>query len=71
MRVTKENETVAEQNEKDEMGGTCSRFGGEYRILVGKPEGRSPHVRSRHRWDNNSKMDFEEIRRDRGLDRSA
>jgi hypothetical protein len=44
---------------------------GGYRVLVGKPEGRRPFVRSRHRWDNNSKMDFKEIRRELGLDRSG
>jgi len=44
---------------------------GEYRVLVGKPEGRRIFVRPRHRWDNNTKMDFKEIRRGRGLDRSG
>jgi len=37
------------------MGGACSKYGGEerrgaYRVLVGKPEGRMPLVRPRHRW---------------------
>jgi hypothetical protein len=43
----------------------------EYRVLVGKPEGRRPFVRPRHRWDNNSKIDLKEIRRVRGVDRSG
>jgi hypothetical protein len=29
-----------------------------YRILVGRPEGRSPIVRPRHRWEDNIKIDL-------------
>jgi hypothetical protein len=29
-----------------------------YRILVGKPEGRRPCGRHRHRWENNIRMDL-------------
>jgi hypothetical protein len=32
-----------------------------YRILVGKPEGRRPLGRPRHRWVDNIKMDLREI----------
>jgi hypothetical protein len=32
-----------------------------YRILVGKPEGRRPLERPRRRWDDNIKMDLEEV----------
>jgi hypothetical protein len=32
-----------------------------YRLLVGKPEGKRPLVRPRHRWINNIKMDLSEI----------
>jgi hypothetical protein len=32
-----------------------------YRILVGKPGGKRPLGRPRHRWVDNSKMDFREI----------
>jgi hypothetical protein len=32
-----------------------------YRILVGKPEGKRPLGRSRHRWANNIKVDLGEI----------
>jgi hypothetical protein len=32
-----------------------------YRILVGKPEGKSPLGRPRRRWLNNIKMDLREI----------
>ena len=34
---------------------------GVYRILVGKPEGRRPLGRLRHRWDDNIKMDLQEV----------
>jgi hypothetical protein len=44
---------------------------GEYRVLVGKSDGRRVFVRLRHRWDNNTKTDFKEIRRGRGVDLSG
>jgi hypothetical protein len=31
-----------------------------YRILVGKPEGKKPLGRTRHRWVDNIKMDLRE-----------
>jgi len=31
---------------------------GVYRVLVGKPEGKSPLGRPRRRWEDNIKMDF-------------
>jgi hypothetical protein len=31
----------------------------EYRILVGKPEGKGPLGRPRHRWTDNVKIDIE------------
>ena len=33
------------------------------RVLVGRPEGKSTHVRRKHRWENNSKVDLLEVRR--------
>jgi 3-oxoacyl-ACP reductase-like protein len=33
---------------------------GMYRVLVGKPEGKRPLGRPRHRWEDNIKMDFKE-----------
>jgi hypothetical protein len=30
---------------------------GAYRILIGRPEGRRPGRRPRHRWEDNIKMD--------------
>jgi hypothetical protein len=49
---------------KDEMGSACSSKGetrNAYRILVGKPEGKRPQGRPRHRWVDNIKMDLKEI----------
>ena len=35
--------------------------GGVHRILVGKPEGKRPLERPRHRWEDNIKMDLWEV----------
>jgi len=32
-----------------------------YRVLVGKPEGRRPLGRPRHRWKHNIRMDLREV----------
>jgi hypothetical protein len=34
---------------------------GAYRILVGRPEGRRPLGRPRHRWEDNIKMDLKDV----------
>jgi hypothetical protein len=34
---------------------------GVYRVLFGRPEGRRPLGRPRHRWEDNIKMDLREI----------
>jgi hypothetical protein len=34
---------------------------GTYRILVGRPEGRRPLGRPRHIWEDNIKMDLQEL----------
>jgi hypothetical protein len=31
------------------------------RVLVGKPEEKKPLVRTRYRWEDNIKMDFQEV----------
>ena len=36
---------------------------GLYRVLVGKPEGKRPLGRPRRRWENNIKMDLQEVGR--------
>jgi hypothetical protein len=44
--------------------GHVARMGhrrGVYRVLVRKPEGNRPHGRSRRRWENDIKMDFQEV----------
>ena len=37
------------------------RGGGVHRVLVGKPEGKRPLGRLRHRWEDNIKMDLQEV----------
>jgi hypothetical protein len=40
----------------------CVREGiGPYRVLVGKPEGKRPLGRLRHRWEDNIKIDLQEV----------
>ena len=34
---------------------------GVHRVLVGKPEGKRPLGRPRLRWENNIKMDLQEV----------
>ena len=34
---------------------------GVYRVLVGKPEGKRPLGRPRHRWEDNIKIDLQEV----------
>jgi hypothetical protein len=34
---------------------------GVYRVLVGRPEGKSPLGRPRRRWEDNIKMDLQEM----------
>jgi hypothetical protein len=34
---------------------------GVYRVLVGKPEGKRQLGRPRHRWEDNIKMDLQEV----------
>jgi len=44
------------------MGGICRAYGGGvYRVLVGKPEGKRPLGRARRRWEDNIKMDLQEV----------
>jgi hypothetical protein len=49
--------------------GHVARMGeerGVHRVLVGKPEGKRPMGRPRRRWEDNIKMDVEEVGGDRG-----
>jgi hypothetical protein len=47
------------------MGGVCSTYEGRevgaYRILLGRPEGRRPLGRPRRRWEDNIKIDLQEV----------
>jgi len=46
------------------MDGACSTYGertGVYRVLVGKPEGKRPFGRPGRRWEDNIKMDLQEV----------
>jgi len=47
------------------MGEACSTYGertAAYRVFVGKPEGKRSLGRPRRRWDDNIKMDLQELR---------
>jgi hypothetical protein len=53
-----------EIQKEDEVCRACSTNGEKrnaYRMLVGKPEGKRPLGRPRHRWVDNIKMDLREI----------
>ena len=46
------------------MGGACGAYGGRdvQRVLIGKPEGKRPLGRPRRRWEDNIKLDLQEVR---------
>jgi hypothetical protein len=49
--------------------GHVARMGedrGAHSVLVGKPEGKRPLGRLRHRWEDNIKMDLQEVGGGRG-----
>jgi len=49
---------------KNEMGGARSAYGGGERLVQdfdGKPEGKRPLGRPRRRWEDNIKMDLQEV----------
>ena len=52
--------------------GNVERVGGKrrvaYRVLMGKPEGKTPLGRPRRRWEDNIKMDLHEVGWGHGLD---
>ena len=56
--------SVGDKIEKNEMGRVRSAYAdgrGVYGVLVGKPEGKRPLGRPRRRWEDNIKMDLEEL----------
>jgi len=55
---------VSDKIKKNEMGGACGVNGDEkgvYRVLVGKPEEKRPLGRPRRRWEDNIKVDLQEV----------
>jgi hypothetical protein len=55
---------VGDKIGKNEFGRACSADGeekGVYMVLVGKPEGKRSLGRPRHRWEDNIRMDLQEI----------
>jgi len=53
-----------DQIKKNEMGGECSMYGERrdvLRVLVGKFEGKRPLGSPRHKWEDNTKMDLQEV----------
>ena len=53
----------------NEMGRACGAYWedrGVQRVLVGKPEGKRPLGRPRRRWEDNIKMDLQEVGRGLG-----
>jgi hypothetical protein len=48
--------------EKNEMGRACGAYGGGERVLVEKPEGKRPLGIPRRRWEDNIKMNLQEVR---------
>jgi hypothetical protein len=52
------------QSRRMKWAGHMARMGegrGVYRVLVGRPEGKTPLGRPRRRWNDNIKMDLREI----------
>src|SRR5215475_3649308 len=55
--------------ETNEMGRACGAYGGDrgvHRVLIGKPEGKRPLGRPRRRWEDNIKMELQEVGGGRG-----
>ena len=50
------------------MGGACGAYGEDRGLhrMVGKPEGKMPLGRPRRGWENNIKMDLQEVAGGRG-----
>jgi hypothetical protein len=55
---------MGDQIKTNEMGEAFSTYGegrGIYGVLVGKPEGQRPLGKPRCRWEDNIKMDLQEV----------
>jgi hypothetical protein len=44
-----------------QMGGECSAYGGDERRIQGKPAGNRPLGRPRDKWEDNIKMDLQDV----------
>jgi hypothetical protein len=58
--------TIVQVIKSRRMRGTCHvaqmwEGRGMYMVLMGKPEGKRPLGRPRHRWEDNIKMDLQEV----------
>ena len=61
----------ATQSRRMRWAGHIARLGkkrGVYRVLVGKPDGIRPLGRTRNRWEDNIKMDLQDVAGVHGLD---
>jgi hypothetical protein len=63
---------LGDKIKNNKMGGVCSTCegeerGGANRVLVGKPEVKIEFERHRHRWEDNIKLDFQEVGGGHGL----
>jgi hypothetical protein len=55
---------LGDKTEKNKVGGTCSMYWesrGVYMILVRKPEENRPIGKSRCTWEDNIKLDLQEV----------
>ena len=62
--LTKSAYYSADQIDKNEIGGTRSKFGGEGRCMWGfggEPDRKRPLGRSGRKWKDNIKIDFQEV----------
>ena len=57
---------MGDKIKKNEMGGACGTYGGRERCaqgFSGETEGKRPLGRPRRRWEDNIKMDLQEVGR--------
>jgi len=60
---------LGDQIKKNGLVGACSTYGGEeraYKVFLRKPEGKRPLGRPRRRWEDNIKLELQEV--GRGMD---
>jgi hypothetical protein len=65
------NKYSGDKIKESELDWACRTYGGEeryIRVLVGKQEGKAPLGRHKVIWEDNIKMDVQEVKWGRGLD---